>query len=668
MSSCDAGLRKGKILSKTQKVEVEKMGAASPHHVVELDQVLARRQNRALIQGRYTTTRLLEHDYDFDGKIVGSGMSGPVRLATGKDGNNYAIKSFKKNGLSSRKRAELKSEAEVYLTLDHPHVAKLEMIYETEEELHLVMEYMAGGELYKRLSKKKRYSEESAASCIRQVMLAVAYLHAHEVVHRDLKLENFLYENEDSDHVKLIDFGFAKFRSRDAKMSQACGSLHYVAPEVLNHSYTEKADIWSAGVIAYMLLTGAPPFFGTDDEVIAKIRAGNPHWSQRFFSLSSNAQGLVKGMLVADPNRRFSARAVLEHPFVSRVSGREEKVLDMDILKSLRHFAHASAFRRAVLSLMAWSVSNTDRNMLREQFLALDREKRGTITHTELKQVLEESFDVDSAEVEVLFSCLDTDHDDEIEYSEFLAAALLGRVQVHEDLLRKTFSRFDTHETGMITAEDLRSVLGEHFDGAEMEELIREADTSGNGCVDYEEFLDYFQRSDTCEDSPPIAEPALPPTDTLPLPRVPTADTLPPMGSLPAMGVQSTWSTANSPSSPPTASPPTFSTQSAPAYAHSQAFYRKKQEQREKLGAVIDNLLSKGGCPGQRSKVPEGLAFAVSKGYLRPLSRRCVEPKAATQKAGKCLSVPEQPLPVLMGNSPRSGPLQEKRKSTQCAL
>jgi len=524
------------------------------------------------------------------------------------------------------------------------------MVYETEEELHLVMEYMAGGELYKRLSKKKRYSEESAASCIRQVMLAVAYLHAHEVVHRDLKLENFLYENEDSDHLKLIDFGFAKFWNRDAKMSQACGSLHYVAPEVLNHSYTDKADVWSAGVIAYMLLTGAPPFFGTDDEVVAKIRAGTPHWSQRFYSLSSQAQSLVKGMLVADANRRFSARDVLNHPFVSRVSGREEKVLDMDILKSLRRFANASAFRRAVLSLMAWSISNTDRNMLREQFLALDREKRGTITHTELKQVLEDNFDVDSAEIEVLFSCLDTDHDDEIEYSEFLAAALLGRVQVHEDLLRKTFSRFDKHETGMITADDLRSVLGEHFDGAEMEELIREADTSGNGCVDYDEFLDYFHRSEP--DDAQATLPAMPPTGTLPPMQVSAAGTRPPMGT------QRSWSVSTSPFDAASGMPlpPAFTTQSAPA----SSVHQKKQEQREKLGAVIDHLLSTG--HGQKGRAPAGLAAANSKGALRPLSRR-VAPKVAMQAS------PSQtpPLPVLMGSSPRYGS-DPRKTATRCTL
>lgn len=488
----------GQGKSKTLSASATMASPTNP--VVAVDQVI-RKKGSIPVGGRYSTTRHLEHDYSLDGRVVGSGMNGPVRLATGKeDSRKYAVKSFKKRGLSGRKRQELKSEAEIYLTLDHPHIARLEMVYETADDLHLVMEYMAGGELYNRLSKRKRYTEEGAALTIRQVLLAVAYLHTHQIVHRDLKLENFLYESEASDHLKLIDFGFAKFwhANLGSKMSQACGSLHYVAPEVLEHSYTEKADMWSAGVIAYMLLTGSPPFFGSDEEVLLKIRAGKPHWSSRFHTLSGHAKSFVEGMLVKDPVARFSAQQALDHPFVQEnghVAG-EETELDCEIVQCLRRFAHASHFRRAALSMMAWSLSSEDRALLQQQFLLLDQENRGTITHQELKRVLEEHFHVESAEAEALFSSLDTDHDDEIEYSEFMAAAMLGRIDVHEDLLRRTFARFDTHETGLITAEDLRVVLGDHFEGVDMDELISEVDTTGAGRISFDDFLMYFKTLD----------------------------------------------------------------------------------------------------------------------------------------------------------------------------
>jgi len=587
--------------------EAGKDALLSSDPVVEVEEVLARRRNRALVTGRYTITRRLDDDYIFDGKIVGSGMNGPVRLATGKgDARKYAIKSFKKNGLSSQKRAELKNESEVYLTLDHPQVAKLEMIYETQEELHLVMEYMAGGELYRRLSSKKCYSEADAACCIRQVLLSVAYLHAQGVVHRDLKLENFLYETEDSDHLKLIDFGFAKFWNQDAKMSQACGSLHYVAPEVLERAYTDKADLWSCGVIAYMLLTGTPPFFGNDNEVVAKIRAGTPHWSQRFHTLSVQPKSLVRGLLLADPGQRLSAKAALEHPFVQAGSPKQqETILDADILKSLRRFARASAFRRALLSIMAWSLSNEDRALLREEFISMDSESRGTITHRELKAALEERFHVCSEEADMLFSSLDTDNDEEIEYNEFLAAALLARVHVHEDLLRRTFRRFDKDDTGIITAQDLRSVLGDHFDGAEMEELIHEADASGDGKVNYDAFLDYFYKSDPVDERPLALN--LPPVHTIA--QVATTE------SLPSMLAHSDLSYIR----PPPLDLPyssELSTQSAPV--ESQACRQKKQPRMEKLGAVIDKLVGHG---PRTHDVSKRLLKKTLRRIARPLSR-----------------------------------------------
>jgi calcium-dependent protein kinase len=388
----------------------------------------------------------------------------------------------------------LKSEVEIYLSLDHPHVARLEHVFETDEQLHLVMEFMAGGELYDRLSEKRQYTEEAAAGTTYQMLLAVGYLHAHQVAHRDLKLENFLYEAKDTDHLKLIDFGFAKFWDHSTKMSQACGSVHYVAPEVLAHSYTEKADMWSLGVIVYMLLTGSPPFHGTDDEVLKKIKSCNPHWSSRFHRLSDGPKNFVKGLLVLDPAKRMSAEEAMGNDWIAGRSKTTQTPIDIDTLSSLRNYAHASSFRRAVLSMMAWSLSAEERAELREQFLALDKANTGTITHAEMKQILEENFHVESHEAEALFKSLDTDNDNEIAYSEFLAAALQGRVKVHEDLLRKTFHRFDSDGSGKISSDELRGILGDHFEGTDVEELLREADKDKDGSVDYDEFIAYFHK------------------------------------------------------------------------------------------------------------------------------------------------------------------------------
>jgi len=445
--------------------------------------------------GRYTHTRSLEADYVVETKVVGSGLSGPVRLATSRrDGQQVAIKSLKKRGLSAKRLAELKNEAEVYLSLDHPHVARLERIYETPEEAQLVMEYMEGGELYDRLAERTLYTEAAAAEATHQMLLAVAYLHGQGIAHRDLKLENFLYERRDTDHLKIIDFGFAKCMDHHTKMSQACGSIHYVAPEVLEHAYTEQADLWSLGVIAFMLLMGAPPFSGSDDEVLRKIRKAEVHWSSRAQKVSGPARDFLQQLLTADPKRRPSANLALEHEWLRCRSKCDQLVIDDGILNNLKLFARASQFKRSVLYMMVWSTSTEDRMQLRRHFLAIDHNNSGTISLTEFRAVLGRHLSLEAGEVELLFRSLDIGHNDEIEYSEFLAAAMQGQLQVHEGMLRTTFARFDGNGDGLIDREELACILGGTFSTAELEELIQEADTSGDGKLDYEEFLAYLRR------------------------------------------------------------------------------------------------------------------------------------------------------------------------------
>lgn len=466
---------------------------------------LPKKKGNISIAGRYTTHRSLHSDYTFDMKdgnprVIGTGMSGPVRLATGRDGRKYAVKSFKKPRLNPQARSDLKREVDIYLSLDHPHIARLEQVYDTEDEVHMVMEFMAGGELYERLASTRSYTEEAAADTLRQMLLAIAYLHAHNICHRDLKLENFLYESQDHAHLKLIDFGFAKKFTNKVKMSKACGSLHYVAPEVLAHAYTEKADMWSIGIISHMLLTGSPVFRGSDDDIMLKIKRGQMQLSSRFGKLSALAQDFVQSLLVINPARRLSAQQALEHAFVASTSSRETSI-DADILDGLRKYTHASRFRRACLSMMAWSLSQEDRQHLQDKFLEMDVQKQGTISLPQFKAVLEDNYQVNGAEAEQIFAALDTDHDNTICYSEFLAAVLQDRVRMHEDMLRKTFARFDQDGSGTITVENLRAVLGDTYEDGVIKELIVEADVDGNGSIDYEEFLQYLQggeiRSDT---------------------------------------------------------------------------------------------------------------------------------------------------------------------------
>jgi len=453
------------------------------------------------VTSRYHVHRSLGQDYRVENHILGSGASGPVTLA--KRGNRqFAVKSFRKRGLSPEAKAELRGEVEVYLKLDHPHIARLEDVYETDRDLHLVMELMSGGELYARLAQQRHYSEADAAKTCRQMLLAIAYLHGHNIVHRDLKLENFLYERQDTEHLKLIDFGFAKYHERGSgKMSRSCGSLHYIAPEVLKHSYDEKADMWSIGVIVYMLLTGNPPFYGsTDEKCLHRIQRGEPSFSRRWWTLSGGAQTFVLDLLSLDPEARPGATEALKRPWMCMLEA-PKATIDGQVLASLRSFAQASHFRRACLSMMAWSLTLEDQQELRLQFQMLDTDMSGTITQQELANVLQANFNIDSAEAEALFKSLDTKGSKEIGYAEFLAAAMKKRVMMHEDVLHATFERFDVDGTGTITHSNLRALLGDTFEGSDVEEMIREADVDGDGRVSYADFLSYLQEGDIQEEA-----------------------------------------------------------------------------------------------------------------------------------------------------------------------
>lgn len=469
------------------------------------------------IVGRYTTQKNLQNDYAYEmswssPKVIGTGMNGAVRLARGKDGRQYAVKSFNKKHLTTKARAELQGEVEIYLSVDHPHIARLEQVYETNEEIHLVMEYMAGGELYDHLTRKRMYTEEVAAATAFQMLLAVAYLHGRNICHRDLKLENFLYEDAGSNHLKLIDFGFAKVFT-GSTMKDSCGSIHYVAPEVLKKSYTSQADMWSLGVISHMLLTGSPLFRGEDYEIVSLVKKGKFRLSSRFGKLSAVAQDFVQSLIVVDPAKRLTAQTALEHPFLANRRSTVVRSADVEISDGLRNFAQASRFRRVCLSMMAWSLSVEDRRRLRGKFLELDVEKKGVISLSRFKAALQESSHIDGAEAERLFAALDTNHGNTICYTELLAALLDDTVQSDESVLRRTFARFDREEAGEITVDNLRSLLGDTFDNVDVAELISDVDTTGSGAIRYEDFFQYLQ---TGSSKQPYSMPTQSPTGQRP--------------------------------------------------------------------------------------------------------------------------------------------------------
>ena len=217
----------------------------------------------------------IEKYYQFI-KEIGYGTYGHVyRVQSISTGNVYACKKFDKKYIKNKKR--LKNEIDLLRATDHPNIIKLFETFEDKQHLYLIMEECSGGELFARLAKNaqnnKMYTEKDAAKMMKQILEAVNYLHYHNVCHRDLKPENILLSSmEENSQLKLIDFGLSKVVKSvdDIIKGKEVGTLYYMAPEVILGDYNEKCDVWSCGVILYIMLSGNPPFYDNDKEKLKK--------------------------------------------------------------------------------------------------------------------------------------------------------------------------------------------------------------------------------------------------------------------------------------------------------------------------------------------------------------------------------------------------------------
>lgn len=272
------------------------------------------------VRSRYVRGKV-DQDYEVDyNHVLGKGCSGSVVSARCRSsGMQVAVKTYAKNTITQSQLDRLRSEVNIYLTMDHAHIATLLAIYENNDYVTLVMELCAGKELHERLCKKGSFSEEEARLAAREMCIAISHLHELGVVHRDLKLENWLYAHEgEYAPLKLIDFGFSLKWDQKQMMDRCLGSTNYMAPEVFYECYSEKCDMWSIGVIVYSLLVSSHPFRGADkSELEASIKCGEWSFPQnKLEAISEHAQDFVRGLLKLDSQTRMSAQQCLEHPWL----------------------------------------------------------------------------------------------------------------------------------------------------------------------------------------------------------------------------------------------------------------------------------------------------------------------------------------------------------------
>jgi len=253
---------------------------------------------------------------------LGMGSFAVVKRAIRKsDKKQFAVKEIRKLHLNEEELKTVEDEVSIMENIAHPNCVKLYEMYTSKAKVYMVLELLTGGELFDRIVAKGNYSEKEAATLLKTLLEAIKYLHSINIVHRDLKPENLLYTSQSKDaDIKITDFGLAKARKTNSQdMHTACGTPGYVAPEVLEgHEYGAAVDLWSIGVILYILLCGFPPFYHEATKELYKlIKKGkydfpDPYWK----NISSDAKDVVTRLLTVDPAKRATPDDILNHPWL----------------------------------------------------------------------------------------------------------------------------------------------------------------------------------------------------------------------------------------------------------------------------------------------------------------------------------------------------------------
>jgi calcium-dependent protein kinase len=449
------------------------------------------------------STEPIQNYYTIMGDL-GHGSYGSVKRVKHKQlGEDRAMKIVKKKSESSH------NEIEILKKISHPNIISIYEIFEDSKNYYIMTEFLEGGELFEMITSQGFFSEVDAAKIIKQILNAVNYMHNKNIVHRDLKPENILLINKsgkdirDNNYdIKLIDFGTAKSFERNQKLTKFIGTSYYIAPEVLAESYDEKCDVWSCGVIFYILLCGYPPFNGASNvDIYHAIKFSSPNFSgDEWKAVNKDAIDLIKQMLNKNPMKRFSAEMCMNHKWFRIIEdesqnkknskkGINHEQNSIKAISKMKDFVAQNKLKQAVLQYIStqFNFKEEEENM-RDLFNQFDTHKKGSINSVEFTALLVKMFgEIDGRNIaQSIFQSLDLDGSGEISYNEFITALIDDRNLVTQDRMRKAFNMIDKDGSGKITIDEIKHIFG--GDETKWKKIVGEVDLNGDGEIDFEEF------------------------------------------------------------------------------------------------------------------------------------------------------------------------------------
>ncbi|KAK3269875.1 Calcium-dependent protein kinase 25 [Cymbomonas tetramitiformis] len=432
---------------------------------------------------------------------LGSGQYGFAVVAKHKvESKVYCCKTISKRILDAYELDGLRREVQIMRHLyGHPNIVDFKEVFEDNSNVHIVMDCHMGGDLVARANELGKMSEKIAARTFHGIMVAIQQCHDYGVVHRDIKLDNVLLSDKSEEaRPILVDFGTATWYKPGQILREPVGTPLYVAPEVLKQNYGREVDLWSAGVLLYIMLSGYGPFGGTDEnQLFASVLAGTFDLSSEPWpDISDSAKDLLSRLLVVNPKERLTAVQALEHPWVANAASNSDHPLDDSVIMRLKKFGAMNEFMKAGRAVISKKLVPFELEGLKQLFAIFDVSKNGRITLAQLQLGLKKlGFDLLHDQVEDILNGIDVSNDHTIDYNEFVSAMLPASLVHSHDKVWEAFRAFDEDSDGFITFEEIENVLAKQgVSKVDIEKIVKEVDENGDGVINFDEFASQFTR------------------------------------------------------------------------------------------------------------------------------------------------------------------------------